>query len=101
MVSRLDLHNFLVGVLGSENVYYQPPASIKMKYPAIVYSRKRINNDYANNSVYNQKHFYDVTVIDDDPDSAIVQEVSKLDTCRHDRSFKSDNLNHDVFVLMY
>lgn len=101
MASRLDLQTLLVEVLGSSNVYYQPPASLKMKYPAIVYSRKRISNSFANNEVYNQKYFYDVTVIDEDPDSNIVGLVSKLPKCRFDRSFKSDNLNHDVFVLNY
>ena len=34
---RNDLQKLLVEVLGSKNVYFQPPESVKMKYPAIVY----------------------------------------------------------------
>ena len=101
MATRVDLQNGLEELLGSRNVYYQPPESLKMSYPAIVYSRKTIDNSYANNSVYKQNYAYEITVIDKNPDSEIVNKISKLPTCRFDRHFKSDNLNHDVFTLYY
>ena len=101
MATRVDLQNVLEELLGSRNVYYQPPETLKMNYPAIVYSRKTIDNSYANNSVYKQNYAYEITVIDKNPDSEIVNKVSKLPTCRFDRHFKSDNLNHDVFTLYY
>ena len=101
MATRIDLQNVLEELLGSRNVYYQPPESLKMSYPAIVYSRKTIDNSYANNSVYKQNYAYEITVIDKNPDSEIVNKVSKLPTCRFDGHFKSDNLNHDVFTLYY
>lgn len=101
MATRVDLQNVLEELLGSRSVYYQPPESLKMSYPAIVYSRKTIDNSYANNSVYKQNYAYEITVIDKNPDSEIVNKVSKLPTCRFDRHFKSDNLNHDVFTLYY
>ena len=37
--TRLELQSVLEQTLGSRNVYFQPPASVKMKYPAIVYER--------------------------------------------------------------
>ena len=101
MATRIDLQNVLEELLGSRNVYYQPPESLKINYPAIVYARKTIDNSYANNSVYKQNYAYEITVIDKNPDSEIVNKVSKLPTCRFDRHFKSDNLNHDVFTLYY
>ena len=101
MTTRVDLQNVLEELLGSRNVYYQPPESLKMNYPAIVYARKTIDNSYANNSVYKQNYAYEITVIDKNPDSEIVNKISKLPTCRFDRHFKSDNLNHDVFTLYY
>lgn len=101
MASRLELHELLCEVLGSRNVYFQPPAKLVMKYPAIVYSRNNIENKFANNSVYGQKHSYDVTVIDYDPDSEIVSKVSKLPMTRFSRHYTSDNLNHDSFVIYY
>ena len=101
MATRVDLQNVLEELLGSRNVYYQPPESLKMNYPAIVYARKTIDNSYANNSVYKQNYAYEITVINKNPDSEIVNKISKLPTCRFDRHFKSDNLNHDVFTLYY
>ena len=101
MASRPNLQIELEELLGSKNVYYQPPASVQMKYPAIVYSRKDIENTFADNIVYNQSHSYEVIVIDQDPDSVFVEKISKLPTCRFDRHYTADNLNHDVFTLYY
>lgn len=101
MASRLQLQTELEELLGSRNVYFQPPASVRMQYPAIVYSRSNIENRHADNNVYMQSYFYEITVIDEDPDSEIVEKVSKLPTCRFDRHYKADNLNHDVFTLYY
>ena len=47
MASRRELHEILVGILGSKNVYYEPPSSLLMKYPAIVYSLDDIDKRYA------------------------------------------------------
>lgn len=101
MGSRLELQTLLESVLGSRNVYYQPPASVRMNYPAIVYFRSNIENDFANDSAYIQSLAYEVIVIDEDPDSNIVMRVSQLPMCRYDRHYTSDNLNHDVFTLYF
>ena len=101
MPSRIELQTMLEELLGSRNVYYQPPASLRMQYPAIVYSRSKIENEFANNLVYKRAVAYDVTVIDKNPDSEIVEKVSFLPLCKHDRHYTSDNLNHDVFTLYY
>lgn len=99
MANRLDLQATLEGILGSREVYFQPPATVQMRYPAIVYSRKSIDNAHANNGVYKQDSCYELTVIDKNPDSEIVSRVSGLLLCRFDRHYKKDNLNHDVFTL--
>ena len=101
MANRLDLQAELEELLGSRNVYFQPPASVRINYPAIVYTRSDIDNTFADDSVYMQSHFYEVTVIDEDPDSKIVEAVSKLPTRRFSRHFTSANLNHDTFTIYY
>lgn len=85
--------------IGCPNVYFQPPQNIQMHYPAIVYHRERIENVHANDSVYKQDTCYRATVIDKDPDSEFVKRLSMLLKCIYDRSYKSNNLNHDVFIL--
>lgn len=101
MHSRLELQSLLEAILGSRNVYFTPPASIKMSYPAIVYELENIENGHADGGPYIQNFRYAVTVIDKNPDSEFISKISKLPTCSYERSFKSDNLNHTVFSLYY
>lgn len=101
MASRPNLQKELETLLGSKNVYYQPPASVIMQYDAIVYSRSNIENTYANNNVYKQDDAYEVIAIYEDPDSDLPRKISKLPKCRFVRHYTADNLNHDVFELYY
>lgn len=97
MADRLILDNALRAIC--DHVYYQPPESVRMVYPAIVYRRYAIDNVHADNIPYFQFHGYEITVIDKNPDSEIVEAVAKLPSCRFNRHFTTENLNHDVFVI--
>lgn len=101
MANRLDLQTLLEEFLGSPEVYFQPPASVHMQYPAIIYSRSDIENVHADNSVYKQHHAYEVIVIYKDPDSTLPLSLSQLPLCRFDRHYVADNLYHDVFTLYF
>lgn len=101
MASRLKLHSELVDILGSNNVYYNPPESVKMRYDAIRYKRKTINGKFANNSTYIQNNCYELIAIYRDPDSELPFKLLRLPSCSHDRQYVVDNLIHDVFTLYY
>ena len=101
MTNRLNLQTTLENILGSRNVYYQPPEAVKMQYPAIVYFRNSIENNHANDSVYNQNVSYEIIVIYKDPDSEIPLAVSQLPLCKFNRRYTADNLYHDVFTLYF
>lgn len=101
MGSRIELQDLLENILGSRNVYFQPPASVHIDYDAIVYSRKNIENTFANNSVYKQNDAYEIIAIYEDPDSDLPRKLSKLPMCSFDRHYTADNLNHDVFILYH
>lgn len=101
MSSRTSLQTMLEYLIGNRNVYFDPPSSVKMKYDAIRYHRKGIDNEHANDSVYNQRCRYELVAIYEDPDSELPLKLSKLPMCRHERHYKADNLNHDVFTLYY
>lgn len=101
MASRLELQTKLEELLGSKNVYYQPPESIRMEYPAIVYSKSDIKNTYANDAVYLNKKQYSVIVISKKPDDPVIDKLLEIPYCTYDRSYKSDNFNHDVLTLYY
>lgn len=101
MSRRTDLHTLLKAIIGSDAVYFQPPPTVQMVYPCIVYERSKYNSRYADNRPYILEQSYQVTVIDKNPDSPILDKVAHLPRCSHDRHFTADNLNHDVFNLIY
>lgn len=99
MAPRLDLQTLLEGI--TENVYFQPPASLTMQYPCIVYRRNGDDAKFAGNRRYLNKWRYEVMVIDRNPDSQLPDAVADLPLCAFDRHYASDGLNHDVFNLFY
>lgn len=101
MDQRLELQDILVDLLGSPNVYFQPPPSVMMKYPCIIYNRDSERTSFANNLPYKYKKRYKVTVVDIDPDSDIPSKVAALPMCTFDRFYTADNLNHDVYNLYF
>lgn len=69
-----------------------------MTYPCIRYRRTDIEPVYANNAPYLTNYAYEITVIDRDPDSVIVDKVSKMPYTTHTGHYTADNLNHDRFI---
>lgn len=96
---RAKLSKQLHDILGSDNVYYDPPESIKMKYPAIVYTRSKIDTREADNLKYLTHDRYTVTFIRKSPDTDTVDKFFDLRYVDHDRTYKADNLYHDVFTV--
>lgn len=101
MAQRLELQALLEILLGSRNVYFQPPTTLKMQYPCIIYKRDSINMDHADNAPYKNKTRYQVTVVDMNPDSNIHEKVATLPMSSYDRFYTADNLNHDVYNLFF
>jgi hypothetical protein len=101
MGQRLQLHDILKNVLGSSNVYFQPPVNLKMAYPCIVYQRDDARTEHADNLPYSFTQRYQVTLIDPKVDSEVYPKLTALPLCSYQRFYTADNLNHDVFVLYY
>ena len=95
------MQELLEATLGSESVYFQPPETIRMRYPCIVYERDKNDVIFANNSPYCLTHCYTVTFICEDPDSEIPDKIARLPLCSMERHFSSDNLYHYVFRLYF
>ena len=99
MASRIELQSKLEELLGSKNVYYQPPS--KMEYPCIKYSKKKPDIKRANEGVYMFTNCYELIVISKLPDNPVIEKLLELPMCAYDRNYKADNLNHDVLTLYY
>ena len=98
---RLELHEILKDILGSNNVYFQPPESIKIQYPCIIYNRQRLYKKNANDRMYIHKTAYQVTFIDRDIDNDIKNKLLELPFCSYDRYYPADGLHHDVYTIYY
>lgn len=101
MGKRLELHSKLIEILGSGNVYFQPPPTMEMKYPCIVYQRSPDAIRYADDKCYSVKRKYTITVIDKNADTDIPDRLCDELRCRTDRFFTSNNLNHYIFEIHY
>jgi hypothetical protein len=101
MAQRLELQAILTEILQTDQVYFQPPPSVRMDYPCIVYKRDYELTEFADDKPYTHKKRYLVTVIDRNPDSGIPDKIAELPLCVYDRFYTADNLNHDVFKLFF
>jgi hypothetical protein len=99
MAQRLQLHDILLSFV--QNVYFQPPPNVSLKYPCIVYHRDFAVTEFADNNPYMNEVRYLVTVIDRDPDSVIPAKVAAMPKSLFNRFFTSDDLNHDVYRVFF
>lgn len=83
------------------HVYFQPPESVKLVYPCIIYSLDGINDRHADDSKYATVKRYSVMILDKDPDTELSDKVHELPMCSFDRHYCSDNINHYVYTLYF
>lgn len=102
MTRRLELDKIFRAILGTNNVYFQPPESVKMQYPCIRYELSDIDNRHADNKNYTLTDRYTVQYITKDPDNEMKRYILEtFEMCSFDRFYTSDNLNHYVYTLYY
>lgn len=98
-LTRLELHEVLCNILGSRNVYFQPPATLQMKYPCIVYKAQAMTSEHANNLPYTIYDRYRIIAISKDPDSILPKKLVRLQGVRAAQPYTSDNLHHWPFEI--
>lgn len=101
MGTRIELHRILCEILGSTNVYFQPPMSIQISYPAIIYELDNINGPNADDKLYLKNRRYAVKYISRNPENEIVDALLDLPYCSFDRRFVANNLYHDCLDLYF
>lgn len=101
MNKRIQLQEKLENILGSRKVFFQPPETVKLSYPCIIYELSRIDTVYADDAKYKTDRGYTVTLIHNNPDNDLVDKILEMDFCSFDRTFVANNLYHYVFTLFY
>ena len=98
---RKLLHLELVA-LGTQAVHFQPPPSVKLIYPCIVYRLKSTDSIAADNRNYKNMKLYQIELIDPNPDNTYVDSLlNSFSMIKHVNTFIADNLNHYIFDLYY
>lgn len=100
-VNRLELHELLSSIMESEgespNLYFQPPETVKLAYPCIVYRLAYMTSDYADDDPYRIRITYDITYITRSPTSKVPTDLARSHEFAFDRYYISDNLHHYVY----
>lgn len=97
--TRLTLHQDLVDALGSSNVYYNPPETLKMEFPAIVYKLDYFDQIHADNKKYIDWTTYKVTVVSSKPDHPVVKKILNWEMTRFSTSYTRNGFYHYVIIL--
>lgn len=98
-MTREQLDKSLRLILGSDAVYYQPPASLRMQYPCIRYAPANINRIAADNRGYILTDHYTLTYISKSPDRSIAMKLLLLPRCVEERVYTVEGLYHEVFSI--
>lgn len=98
---RLEFQKILEEILESNQVFFQPPTSIKFTYPAIIYKLDDTRKMHANNGVYNIRDRYQVTLMHLDPDNDIKDKLDCLPYSTMTRCFTNDNVYHYTFYIYF
>lgn len=98
-MTRETFHAFLQDLIRSKNVYYQPPADLKMKYPCVRYQPANIDIKEADNHGYITTRAYDVLYISKTQDENVALQLARFPRSRHDRSYKQSGLYHESFTI--
>lgn len=99
MKNRLTLHQTLVDILGSNHVYYNPPESLKLEFPCIVYNISTINSVKADNKNYINYDAYKIIVVSKKVDNPAIRSILELPRTRYVNRYTRDGLYHDVIIL--
>lgn len=101
MGRRIDLQRDLEEILGSKNVYFQPPSNINLSYPCIVYNLSNIRTRFADNIPYRLTNRYTLTYIDRNPESDVIYKLAQRPLTTMDRTLRIDGLNHTYFSTYF
>lgn len=102
MQTRAELQRLLESLLGPRvSVYFQPPANVHLKYPALVYARDKYSPHFADDIAYDRRWRYSLTYITKDPDDENVEKLLEIPYSAHDKHFVSDLLHHDTYTIYW
>lgn len=102
MERRLKLQMELSKILNSDHVYFNPPETIKLQYPCIIFKKKGANLKKADNRVYRKTSQYQLIYIRDKNDELMENKLlDAFPMISEGVSYTSQNLLHTPYTLFY
>lgn len=98
-MERTQLNDLLKEILESDNVYYQPPSSVKRIVPYVEYKLVKMGGAFANGARYTSTEKYQLTYVYEDPEDPIVKKLLALPYCSFQSSYKVQSMYHTVFEI--
>lgn len=90
---RKQLHQKLK--MACNNVYFNPPANVKMQFPCIIYHSATTSSEFALNGRYLTAYSYRIEVLDTNADSPVVDKILNiLQTADIVNAMIGDGINH-------
>ena len=88
--------------LAGRNVYFQPPATVQLVYPCVIYNLSAGDAKRADDSVYTYTNRFELIFIYRKPNVEIIEQVLRtFPMCSVSRVYIVDNLYHYAFNLYY
>lgn len=101
--SRRVIQDILSGVMeecGEEpHVYFQPPESIKLVYPCIIYHISNIDTLYSSNLPYAHFISFETKYISKDSTSKVPNRLLKLPRSRFNTYYTAEKLHHYSYTI--
>lgn len=93
-----DLLHLLKKAVDHNRVYFQPPENLKIGYPAVIFHLSKIKLDHADDVPYKGAREYSVTLITNEPEPEVLDEILKIPYTTLDTTYTADGMNHFVFT---
>lgn len=97
--NRIELHHQLEQSFGVK-AYYQPPESMKLTYPCVVYSFETFNTRNANNMPFVINERYKVSYlhknVDDSRCKAVLRDFDKI---THTQHYVTNGVYNDIYYI--
>lgn len=102
MATRIELDKKLRAYYNPARVFYQPPESVKLTYPCVLYWLDSYEQRFADDKTYLGKCRYHLRFITKDPDDErILGVLSHLQLIKLDNFYTADNLNHYDYTVYF
>ena len=102
MLKRVDIQEKFKFLLGSNNVYYQPPANLKMKYPAIVYSLDGLDvKRFDNTRLINKKCFSVTHIYRNESENLVETMLKNFEYISFDNRSIVDGIYNDHYTIYW